>query len=263
MVSAEPPQLAQRSDVFLHDLLTGGTTLISVNRHGTGPGNGFSRGPSVSSGGRWVAFLSDATDLLADDTNDRPDVFVRDLDLGVTRRIGATSTGPRRVHAPSLAAHTNRIVVRSVDPSRERGQDPGIGSTEVVPLTSPDRDRDGLDDDWELAFFGSTQGGAGDDLDGDGVTSLEELIAGTLPDSPQSTLRLRLRVAESGSVRMEWDSVFGRDYELFRMVGALDQPPQVIRMVEGSGDPVIYEELQPLDETLTLYGVRVGKHPSP
>ena len=42
MVSAEPPQLRAAFDVFPHDLQTGGTNPISVNRHGAGPGNGFS-----------------------------------------------------------------------------------------------------------------------------------------------------------------------------------------------------------------------------
>ncbi|MBL9175269.1 MAG: PD40 domain-containing protein [Verrucomicrobiales bacterium] len=263
MVSTEPPQLAQRSDVFLHDLQTGATTLISVNRHGTGPGNGFSRGPSVSSGGRRVAFRSDATDLVADDTNGRQDVFVRDLDVGVTRRVMASESESRSAHGPTLAANTNRIVFHVLNAPREVSRRAGVGSAATRTVVGSDADLDGLDDDWERAFFGSTLGGADEDSDGDGRTSLEEIIAGTLPDSPASLLRLRLRADPFGRVQVEWDSVFGRHYELVRRVGSLDQPPQVIRTLDGTGIPVTLEELLPADETVTLYGVRVSQSPFP
>ena len=263
MVSTEPPQLAQRSDVFLHDLQTGATTLISVNRHGTGPGNGFSRGPSVSSGGRRVAFRSDATDLVADDTNGRQDVFVRDLDVGVTRRVMASESESRSAHGPTLAANTNRIVFHVLNAPREVSRRAGVGGAATRTVVGSDADLDGLDDDWERAFFGSTLGGADEDSDGDGRTSLEEIIAGTLPDSRASLLRLRLRADPFGRVQVEWDSVFGRHYELVRRVGSLDQPPQVIRTLDGTGIPVILEELPPADETVTLYGVRVSQSPFP
>src|SRR5438046_7146698 len=66
-------------DVFMRDLNTGTTTLVSVNSAGTGSGNGASALPVISANGRFVAFVSDATDLVASDTNQNIDVFVRDL----------------------------------------------------------------------------------------------------------------------------------------------------------------------------------------
>ncbi|MCH7227086.1 BNR-4 repeat-containing protein [Haloferula sp. A504] len=44
-----------------------------------------------------------------------------------------------------------------------------------------DADRDGYEDAWELATFGTTAYGPADDPDGDGFTTAEELIAGTDP----------------------------------------------------------------------------------
>ena len=72
------------ADVFVRDLTNGVTTLASVNRFGTGSGNGQSIAPLVSADGRYVLFLSSASDLVADDTNESTDVFVRDLVAGVT-----------------------------------------------------------------------------------------------------------------------------------------------------------------------------------
>lgn len=65
-------------DVFVRDLLTGTTTLASVNASGTSGGRGNSIFPSISADGRWVAFESEAPDLVTNDTNQVPDIFVRD-----------------------------------------------------------------------------------------------------------------------------------------------------------------------------------------
>ncbi len=62
------------ADVFVRDLVTQTTTLISVNRTGTATGNGSSTSPRVSSDGRYVAFLSQATNLMANDVNGTTDV---------------------------------------------------------------------------------------------------------------------------------------------------------------------------------------------
>ena len=66
-------------DVFVRDLLLGTTTLVSINRFGTGSGNGFSGPPAISADGRLVAFPSSATDLVTtNDTNgSQEDIFVR------------------------------------------------------------------------------------------------------------------------------------------------------------------------------------------
>lgn len=80
------------SDVFVHDRQTGGTTRVSVSSAG-GEASGSSYSPSISADGRYVAFVSDATDLGAGDTNGVADIFVRDLQLGVTSRISVASDG--------------------------------------------------------------------------------------------------------------------------------------------------------------------------
>jgi Tol biopolymer transport system component len=49
--------------------------------------------PSVSAGGRYVAFVSNASNLVHGDTNKLPDVFVRDVRTGKTTRVSVTSAG--------------------------------------------------------------------------------------------------------------------------------------------------------------------------
>jgi len=72
------------TDVFVRDLLAGATTLVSVNAGGIGCGNGPSHSPVISSDGRFVAFISAATDLVPGVTNNLGEVYVRDLLTGTT-----------------------------------------------------------------------------------------------------------------------------------------------------------------------------------
>jgi archaellum component FlaF (FlaF/FlaG flagellin family) len=62
-------------DVFVHDRVTGQTTRVSVASDGT-EGNGASEFPSISADGRYVAFISEASNLVPGDTNDKRDIFV-------------------------------------------------------------------------------------------------------------------------------------------------------------------------------------------
>jgi len=81
------------NDVYLHDSLLGTTTLVSANLLGE-RGNGLgSQEPAISADGRFVAFVSHASDLVANDTNDVMDVFVRDTLESTTERVSITSSG--------------------------------------------------------------------------------------------------------------------------------------------------------------------------
>jgi TolB protein len=66
-------------DVFLRDLLTGVTSRVSVSSMGA-QAAGASIDPDISADGRYVAFESEASNLVRGDTNGAFDVFVRDLD---------------------------------------------------------------------------------------------------------------------------------------------------------------------------------------
>ena len=79
-------------DVFVHDRDTGVTERVSVSS-GSVEGDDNSRIPSISADGRYVAFYSEATNLVVGDTNSVLDVFVHDRDTGVTTRVSVSSTG--------------------------------------------------------------------------------------------------------------------------------------------------------------------------
>jgi Tol biopolymer transport system component len=82
-------------DIFVHDRSTGLTERVSVDTTGT-EGNDKSSDldrPVISSDGRYVAFSSLATNLVAGDTNAKADVFLRDRQLGTTARVNVDSGG--------------------------------------------------------------------------------------------------------------------------------------------------------------------------
>ncbi|MBL9167376.1 MAG: hypothetical protein JNN07_06510 [Verrucomicrobiales bacterium] len=60
-----------------------------------------------------------------------------------------------------------------------------------------DSDNDGLVDEWEIAWFGNLLQSATTDKDGDGLTDLEEYLAGTDPNNSNSRFRLGIRSSES------------------------------------------------------------------
>ncbi len=81
-----------RQDVFVRDRLTLVTIRVSVSSLGVeADAEGFL--PSISADGRFIAYYSVATNLVADDTNNQADVFVHDLLTSQTTRVSVSSTG--------------------------------------------------------------------------------------------------------------------------------------------------------------------------
>ncbi len=79
-------------DVFVHDLTDGTTRRVSVSATGE-QGNGDSTYASITPDGRFVAFTSAASNLVAGDTNGMPDVFVSDLVTGAVRCASLNAWG--------------------------------------------------------------------------------------------------------------------------------------------------------------------------
>src|SRR5438477_983608 len=90
------------TDVFVRDLWSNTTALVSANLAGV-PGSGICRGSAMTPDGRYVAFVSAATNLVAGDTNGIPDVFVRDLQASTTAlvSVGAKSTNSSSLYGSS------------------------------------------------------------------------------------------------------------------------------------------------------------------
>lgn len=89
-----PGDINGKRDIFLRDMVAKTTRLVS--KAGAKQANGNSFSPKVSDDGRYVAFLSDATNLVAGDTNAKTDAFRVDVGTGAIRRV---SVGPNNRQA--------------------------------------------------------------------------------------------------------------------------------------------------------------------
>jgi Tol biopolymer transport system component len=212
-------------DIFVHDRATGLTERVSVDSDGM-QGNGHSFQAQLSADGRYVAFMSDATNLVSGDTNGAPDVFVHDRTTGITERV---SLGPASVQAnsgsqiPSLSADGRYVAFMSdatnlvpgdtngatdvfvwdrmgSDGSGDSDSD-GDGQADCVDACPNDADNDADADEVcgdvdncpavPNADQTDTDGdGLGDacdtDDDGDGYSDEQELAAGTDPLNPDT-----------------------------------------------------------------------------
>jgi Tol biopolymer transport system component len=79
-------------DCFVRDRLTGSTERISVTTSGDQALGGDSIAPEISANGRFVAFVSEATNLVLGDTNGHSDVFVHDRLTQGTARVSLSSS---------------------------------------------------------------------------------------------------------------------------------------------------------------------------
>jgi Tol biopolymer transport system component len=115
------------SDVFVRDLSTGRTTRVSVDSHGAQARCKAdyceSTSPVLSAHGRYVAFQSSATNLVAHDTNRLGDVFVHDRRTGNTIRVSVRSDGKQAggdrtntgSNAPAISADGRFVAFHSLD----------------------------------------------------------------------------------------------------------------------------------------------------
>jgi Tol biopolymer transport system component len=80
------------ADAFVRDLRRGTTTRVSVDSNGV-EGNAHSNRGPVDASGRFVVFASSASNLVANDGNDRFDAFVHDLERHTTVRVSPAHDG--------------------------------------------------------------------------------------------------------------------------------------------------------------------------
>lgn len=108
------------TDVYVKDVVSGAVTRASLTASGV-QANQHCYIPSLSADGTKVSFTSNATNLVANDTNASYDVFVKDLQTGGLVRANTTSSGGQSsgplYFATSLAADGNSVIFSTYDSS--------------------------------------------------------------------------------------------------------------------------------------------------
>jgi Tol biopolymer transport system component len=103
--------------VFVRDELNGTNVLVSVDTNGLGGADGWSFDPSISGDGLYVAFTSRADNLVAGDSNNLLDVFVRDLQSGTTTLVSmnytGTGSGTGASYSPTISTDGRYVLFHS------------------------------------------------------------------------------------------------------------------------------------------------------
>ena len=97
---------------------------------------------------------------------------------------------------------------------------------------NPDGDGDGMDDAWEQQYFGNLNRDGTGDLDSDGLTDLQEFLAGTNPTLASSTLRLT--IVSTGPTVLRFSAVANKSYTV-EYKNAFSAPSWTLLRSEPSG----------------------------
>jgi Tol biopolymer transport system component len=104
------------ADVYLRDTNRGITSLVSKGMGGR-PAGGPSYSPVVSADGRYVAFVSNAGNLVPSDRNEEPDIYLYEVPLGAITLVSVTSAGAAANAAsrrPAISGDGRYIAYESV-----------------------------------------------------------------------------------------------------------------------------------------------------
>jgi hypothetical protein len=215
-----PADTNATNDVYVCDTQTGALTLLSHTSAGTNSANGPSEWPVVNGDGSFVAYRSFATDIVAGVTN-TPALYVFSRFNGTNLLLGASQAVPGSlswVAWPAISANGGVVSFKSWAA--------GLVPTDInrfpdVFENLVDSDGDGIPDWWMIQYFGHPTGLAGDasrpqdDFDNDGMSNLQEYIAGTDPTSAGSTLRIQMSfVLATNGVVLSWPATTASSYQV-------------------------------------------------
>lgn len=120
-------------DVFLFDRANKLVTRISV-AHDGGEANGASSDARISSDGRFVAFVSEASNLVVTDTNGYADIFLYDVESGQTRLVSMAANGTQgddRSVQPSISGDGRFVAFVSLADSLHENDSNGVSDVYI------------------------------------------------------------------------------------------------------------------------------------
>lgn len=195
LVTGMPSLPGKKYEVYRTNVTTGHTDLVSIGIDGNFA-NDDATFPGVSEDGRYVVFASLATNLVAGDTNLMEDVFVRDMDLGVTRRVSVSTTGAQLFgpsSRPSISGNGQNVIFNSNSSRVVPGDTNGVADCYQINLGTNAVRRISLANDGSQANGYNFRC----DISGDGsaavwVSDATNLVAGTgIGGTPKRSIYVR------------------------------------------------------------------------
>jgi Tol biopolymer transport system component len=209
-------QKGSSNQIYVQTIGTTKSNLVSVGYDGVSLARSNCSAPILTADGRFVIFTSTATNLVANDTNSLTDIFVRDLVLSNTFAISGPVSSVPSLGAvnPVVAADGRTIVFQSFSLDLNTNILTANRNLFIARIMVGDSDHDGMDDDWEMTYFGDLSHDGTADTDGDGMTDLQEFLAGTNPINNDSVLRCLTVTTSVGGATIYWSAVPGHNYRV-------------------------------------------------
>jgi Tol biopolymer transport system component len=208
--------------VYLRDFQTGTLSLIGLAGPGTGSWDAASDAPVMSGSGQFVAYRSIVTNTVIGNNTAPPNVFLLNRLTGSTTvlTVGQAGSSPFVwVSRPVVSDGGSTIAFLDLGSGLVTGDLNRVQDAFGVTV-NVDSDGDGIPDWWMMQYFGHPTGQAGDlsrasdDADGDGVSNLQEYLAGTDPTNPTSVFRLWAAAPANSTMNLTWPAVPGKSYQI-------------------------------------------------
>ena len=170
-------------DIFVHDRQTGLTERVSIDSFGN-QANGWNGTAAISSDGRYVTFVSDADNLVNNDSNGQRDAFIHDRETGATERVSVHSSSAQAngiSQNPSISLDGRYMAFESrasnlVDSDTNGKRDVFEANNPLYEVRGHWRVQIGVDNDinsqHEFSLINATANGL--DLEDDNVLSVNE-----------------------------------------------------------------------------------------
>lgn len=167
--------------------------------------------PQISYDGQYVVFSGNPLNRTG---NSLTEIYLYEAVSGTTMLISAPVDGKPSDGSSSgsiLGPDGRTVIFRSFNSQLLAGDRNLNSDYFYIKLGAGDSDDDGLEDDWEIAYFNDLSHDGNTDTDSDGATDMAEHRAGTNPINDNSILRT-VTAHSGGPIVVYWPAVPGKRY---------------------------------------------------
>ncbi len=179
---------------------------------------------------------------------------------------GAAATATIVVVSTIPAVLSNTATVQALSPDPVSSNNSVTVTTTAADASHIDRNHDGLPDAWQIAYFGSTNAPnacASCDPDGDGLSNLQEYLAGTDPTNACSGFRITAITPAGADARVYFTSVGGKYYFLERCDYLGGAWTSIVTNIPGNDGVQWVKDIGGATRTIAFYRVRLSQLSSP